>query len=249
MTKQLLLWTVAITLLLSACGGGDRPAATKAEAAATTAAAPAASAPAQTAPAAAPTAPEVMDASSVVVPAPEETRMEIPKVFVNGRELTPAQLEAFKQVYGVIPAPGHWWYDAVSGMYGTEGQGATGFMYPGHDLGPLAADASHGNMPVFINGRQLTQVEVNYLAWLAGGAVAPGRYWVDALLNWGYEGVPVPAGNLRQLAAARSGGGGRGGGGGDNTWSGLVGAGNYNDDNTVGYVSIPGVGPIGSYGM
>ena len=171
-------------------------------------------------------------------------------VIVNGRELTSAQLDAFKKVYGVIPAAGRWWYDAVSGMYGAEGQGATGFMYAGHDLGPLAADASRGNTPVFINGRQLTQLEVNYLAWLAGGSVAPGRYWVDAQLNWGYEGMPYPAGNLRQLAAARGGGrGGGGGGGGDNTWSGLAGAGNHNDDNSVGYVSIPGVGPIGSYGM
>ena len=222
MIKPLVLGTLTTTLLLSACGGGDRPAAAKVEATTT---------------------------SAEAVPAREEARMDGPKVFVNGRELTPTQLDAFKQTYGVIPAPGHWWYDAISGMYGAEGQGATGFMYPGHDLGPLAEDASRGNMPVFINGRQLTQVEVNYLAWLAGGAVAPGRYWVDAQLNWGYEGVPIPAGNLRQLAAARSGGGGRAGGGGDNTWSGLVGAGNYNDDNTVGYVSIPGVGPIGSYGM
>ena len=78
----------------------------------------------------------------------------------------------------------------------------------------------------------------------------PGRYWVDAQLNWGYEGVPYPAGNLLQLAAARGAGGGRGrGSGGDNTWSGLVGAGNSTDDNSAGYVSIPGVGPIGSYGM
>ena len=221
MIKQLVLWTLITTLSLSACTAGDQPA------------------PAQTAVAAPPAS----------APAVALARKELPVAIVNGRELTPAQLDAFKKVYGVIPAPGRWWYDAVSGMYGAEGQGSTGFMYPGHDLGPLAADASHGNMPVFINGRQLTQVEVNYLAWLAGGAVTPGRYWVDAQLNWGYEGVPVPAGNLRQAAMARSAGGGQSGSGGDNTWSGLVGAGNYNDDNTVGYVSIPGVGPIGSYGM
>lgn len=228
MIKPLIFCTLTTTLLLSACGGGDRPD--------------------QAAPVATSDAVEVTDDDSFVIPDDEEARMDTPKVFVNGRELTPAQLEAFKHVYGVIPAPGRWWYDAISGMYGAEGQGATGFMYPGHDLGPLAADASRGDMPVFINARQLTQVEVSYLAWLAGGAVTPGRYWVDAQLNWGYEGVPIPAGNLRQLAAARSGGGGRGGGG-DNTWSGLVGAGNSNDDNTVGYVSIPGVGPIDSYGM
>ena len=233
MTHHLTPWMLATVLIVAACGSGDRPAAT-ATPAPTPAATPArASAPAP-----------------VATLAAEETHMEVPNVtvVVNGRQLTQEQLDAFKKVYGVIPAAGRWWYDAVSGMYGAEGQGATGFMYPGHDLGPLAADASRGSMPVFINGRQLTEVEVNYLAWLAGTGVMPGRYWVDAQLNWGYEGVPYPAGNLRQLGAARSGGGGRGGGG-DNTWSGLVGAGNYNDDNSVGYVSIPGVGPIGSYGM
>jgi len=245
MIKPLVLGIFTTTVVLSACGGGDRPAAAKVEATATSAKA----VPAQASPPATQAAAKAVDADSVVIPPREEARVDGPKVYVNGRELTPTQLDAFKQTYGVIPAPGHWWYDAISGMYGAEGQGATGFMYPGHDLGPLAADASRGNMPVFINGRQLTQVEVNYLAWLAGGAVAAGRYWVDAQLNWGYEGVPIPAGNLRQLAAARSGGGGRAGSGGDNTWSGLVGGGNYNDDNTVGYVSIPGVGPIGSYGM
>jgi hypothetical protein len=218
MTSQLVPWTVATTLLFSACTAGDRPPAAEA--------------------AAPQTAPEV-----------EQARKETTAVIVNGRELTQAQLDAFKQVYGVIPAAGRWWYDADCGMYGAEGQGATGFMYTGHDLGPLAADASRGNTLVFINGRQLTLVEVDYLAWLAGGAVLPGRYWVDAQLNWGYQGVPVPTGNLRQLAAARSGGGGRSGGSGDNTWSGLVGGGNSTDDNSMGYVSIPGVGPIGSYGM
>jgi hypothetical protein len=247
MTKQLTPWTLIVMLSQTACAGGDQPTAT-----ATAAPAQAAStqtAPAQAVPAQAARPQPAVDAAPVSASAVAEARKEIPVVIVNGRELTQAQLEAFRKVYGVIPAAGRWWYDAVSGMYGAEGQAATGFMYPGHDLGPLAADASHGTMPVFINGRQLTVVEVNYLAWLAGGAVMPGRYWVDAQLNWGYEGVPYPAGNLRQAAIARSAGGSRRGGGGDNTWSGLVGGGNYNDDNTVGYVSIPGVGPIGSYGM
>jgi hypothetical protein len=130
-------------------------------------------------------------------------------------------------------------------MYGAEGQGAAGFMFPGHDLGPLAADASRGATQVFINGRHLTLVEVNYLAGLVGSAVMPGRYWLDGQLNWGYEGVPYPVGNLRQIAATRGGGGGSDSG----TWSGLVGSGGYDQGNTRGYVSIPGVGPIGAYGV
>lgn len=94
----------------------------------------------------------------------------------------------------------------------------------------------------------LCTLNITFLLSACGGedrqrAEAAASEVVDA------DSVVIPAGNLRQLAAARSGGGGRGGGGGDNTWSGLVGAGNPNDDNSVGYVSIPGVGPIGSYGM
>lgn len=165
-------------------------------------------------------------------------------VIVNGRTLDETQLAAFEQTYGRRPAAGRWWYDAGSGMFGAEGQGATGFMYPGHDLGPLAADASRGNTGVFINGRQLVVAEVQYLMFIVGGPVMPGRYWLDGQMNWGYEGNPYAAGNLRQLAAARG-----PGGGGDNNWSGLVGSGNWDQGGARGYVSIPGVGPIGSYGV
>jgi hypothetical protein len=209
-------WALGAAVLLSACVSGDRE----------------------------PTA----EPRTLVVTTPPEVAVEtrsVPEVVVNGRPLTDTDLDAFKTLYGAAPAAGRWWYDATSGMYGAEGQGAAGFMYAGHDLGPLAADASRGSTQVFINGRQLTIVEVNTLAGLVGGAVMPGRYWLDGQLNWGYEGVPYPVGNLRQLAAAR----GAGGSGGDTTWSGLVGSGNSDQGNSRGYVSIPGVGPIGSYGV
>jgi len=39
-----------------------------------------------------------------------------------------------------------------------------------------------------------------------------------------------------------------GGGGGDNTWSTRFSAGNYDNDNSRGYVSVPGYGPVG-YGF
>ena len=77
------------------------------------------------------------------------------------------------------------------------------------------------------------------------------RRFVRALfdITAGYEGDPTPTVNLyvaaAQNAQSRAGGGARGG---DNGWHTRFSAGNYNDDNSVGYVSVPGVGVIGSYG-
>ena len=49
-------------------------------------------------------------------------------------------------------------------------------------------------------------------------------------------------------AGGIGGGIGGSGGGGDNFWSSMLGAGNSNADNTQGYVSVPGYGPVG-YGF
>lgn len=170
------------------------------------------------------------------------------RVVINGRALTAADIENFVKLYRMKPAPGNYWYDGKSGLYGAVGQPAAGFMHPGHDLGPFAADASKGSTGVFINGREQTLSEVQMLTYLARTQVLPGRYWLDARGNAGYEGNPVPVGNLFAAAvAAQQGGGGGGGRGGDNFWSSRFSAGNYNSDNSAGYVSLPGGGTV-SYG-
>lgn len=172
-------------------------------------------------------------------------------VHVNGQVLTAEQLTAFKEKYKAEPKPGNYWYDTVSGLYGAVGEPAFGFMYPGHAFGTLAEDASGGNSGVFINRRQLPQSEWFILSTVLGAAIQPGRYWLDAKGNAGFEGVETPLVNLylaaAQAAQNRAGGGG-GGRGGDNGWSTRFSSGNFNDDNTAGYVSVPGVGVIGSYG-
>jgi hypothetical protein len=170
------------------------------------------------------------------------------QVVINGRALTDEQIRDFEKLYRMKPQPGKYWYDATSGLYGVVGQPAAGFMYPGHDLGPLAADASGGNTGVFINGRNQTAQEVQVLSHLARSQVMPGRYWLDAQGNAGYEGNPVPVGNLFAAAlAAQQGGDAGGGGGGDNFWHTRFSAGNYNSDNSAGYVSLPNGGFV-SYG-
>jgi len=181
------------------------------------------------------------EGASMKVPEPAQQG----QVMINGRALTASQLQELEKLYRVRPRAGNYWYDARSGLYGTVGAPAAGFMYPGHDFGALGSTASAGNSEAYLNGRNLTTSEVQILAHLAQTPVAPGRYWLDAQGNAGYEGSDIPAGNLFAAARAAQ---LRAGGGGDNFWTSRFSAGNYNADNSQGYVSVPGIGPVG-YGF
>jgi hypothetical protein len=115
---------------------------------------------------------------------------------VNDVALTPDIAEAFQQLFLQIVhqplPPGQYWYDRVSGAMGQDGGPAAVLMPAGlHLPGHLRADASHGTMPVFINGRQLTVIDVQVLANWLRTPVQPGRYWVDGQANFGYEGGPM----------------------------------------------------------
>jgi len=182
-----------------------------------------------------------------VAPDPSNAPRPTGPVRVNGRELGEDQLAALRQVYGQQPVPGDYWYDPASGLFGVTGGPAAGFLLPGHDLGPCPPSASGGRQGVFVNGRALHDSEIATLTWLANGVILPGRYWLDAMGNVGYEGMPVAIGNLYLLAQSRGGGGG-GGRGGDNIWSTRFCGGNYNDDNSAGYVQLPN-GQFSSYGL
>jgi hypothetical protein len=163
-------------------------------------------------------------------------------VIINGRALTASQLRELASQYGVKPVPGDYWYDAKSGLYGAVGEAAAGFMLPGHDFGPLPAHASRGDTGVVVNGRIIPQDEHMVLNWIWGTYVQPTRYWLDAWGNVGYEGMELPIGNLFVQIQSRI---QAGGGGGDNIWNTRFTAGNYTPDNSAGYVSVPGHGPIG----
>ncbi len=194
-----------------------------------------------------------------------------PRVVINGRALTEEDIRGFQEVYGVRPGAGSYWYDPRSGLFGSVGTPALGQMYPGHDLGPLAANASAGDTGLFVNGRELPEVEWLALCRILGGALAPGRYTLDANGDMGIEGEPYPRVNLlaaaqaAYAAAAGAGGGydgggydgggydgggsgGGGSGGGDNFWSSSFACGNSSSDGTCGYVSIPGGGSV-TWGM
>jgi hypothetical protein len=120
---------------------------------------------------------------------------------INGRALTEQQKAEFQRIYGVRPFAGEFWYDSRSGLFGLWGRETLGMIYPGHDYGPLAANASAGHTGVFINGREINLVEAMYLQSLLG-AVYRGRWWLDGRGNFGVEGNPIPAGNLMAVVQA-----------------------------------------------
>lgn len=164
-------------------------------------------------------------------------------VIINGKQLSSDQLAELERIYQVKAQPGSYWYDAKSGMYGVVGQPAYGFMYPNHELGELARNASHGSTGVLVNGRELPQAEWVVWSQVLGYWIQAGSYWFDAQGNAGYEGNPAPLVNL-YLAASQNGYQGDSGGG-DNFWSTRFSAGNSSGG--TGYVSLPGGGMV-SYG-
>jgi hypothetical protein len=154
-------------------------------------------------------------------------------VFINGRELTREQTAEVAATYHYAPVPGRYWYDSRSGAWGLEGREAAGFLMPGHDFGTLAEDASHGNSGVFINGREITGIEVARLQQVLG-TVYQGRWWLDGRTgHFGVEGNPMPVGNLVAAIQAQ-----RSGQGGDNFWCSATACGN--DDGKSGYVDVGG---------
>lgn len=168
------------------------------------------------------------------------------QVIINNQALSEAQIAELEKTYGVRPRPGNYWYDARSGLYGVVGYQAYGFMQPGHSFGTLAREVSNGNTGVLINGRELPMGEYTVWSYIVGSWIQPGAYWLDANGNAGYEGNPLPVINL--YAAAQQNAYRGQGGSGDNFWSTRFSAGNYNADNSQGYVSVPGYGPVG-YGF
>jgi hypothetical protein len=126
-------------------------------------------------------------------------------IFINGRELTPKQVQELRALYGGVGPPGRYWYDRMNGSWGREGGPTEGFIMAGHNLGgPLREDVSKGDTGVFINGRQLHRVDVDRLRQI--GPVYPGRCWMDAQGNIGLEGQPA-FGNVWAAARARGRGG------------------------------------------
>ena len=126
------------------------------------------------------------------------------RVVVNRVRVNAASLASLERSYGVRVADGRYWYDAFSGLWGSEGGPPRGWIAAGLALGGrLQADASGSHTPVAINGRWIHPEELRYLEGLFG-RVIPGRYWLDEHGIGGYEGGPASFDLRAQASSHRS---------------------------------------------
>ncbi|HRQ59797.1 MAG TPA: hypothetical protein PLN31_20475 [Azoarcus taiwanensis] len=115
-------------------------------------------------------------------------------IYINGARISDEDVGTMERVWNTALRDGRYWYDRANGACGVEGGPCTGFIPAGLPLGgPLMANASGGGTGVFINGRELHPQDLFALTRVM--PVWPGRYWMDAVGNFGWEGGP-PVGNL-----------------------------------------------------
>lgn len=120
-------------------------------------------------------------------------------------------------------------------------------MYPGHDLGPIAADASAGNTGVYINGRNQTAQEVQILSAsrarrsnpVATGSTPRAMPATKAIPSASATSSPPRSPRNKAVVQWQVGSA-------TICWNSRFSAGNYNSDNSAGYVSLP-VGGTVSY--
>ncbi len=141
--------------------------------------------------------------TSVVANASTVERIDQGAIVVNGQALSAETVRQLQQLYPVAIPPGRYWYDAISGAWGRDGEPIAGQMLAGLSLGgPLMATASRGSSGVFINGRQITDGEKAYIERLCQTPVAPARYWIMSTGIGGFERGPAFF-NLAQCPGAQ----------------------------------------------
>jgi len=140
------------------------------------------------------TAPETVQPPIAAATATPQVETEPGKrsVVINGSHLSDDQIDILETAYRVRIQDGNYWYDPLAGGWGFRGGPTAGVMQAGLSLGgPLPPDASNGNTGVFINGRQLPLQDLMLLQQVVSVPIWPGRYWLDAIGNCGFEGGPM----------------------------------------------------------
>jgi hypothetical protein len=120
-------------------------------------------------------------------------------IYVNNVLLNETQAADMDRAMRGTTPDGSYWYDRLCGAWGRVGGPGLGIIAAGLDIGgPLRADASNGKTRVFVNGRELHFFDVMALHQIM--VVMPGRYWLDAYGNFGFEGCHA-LGNLWTAAS------------------------------------------------